>query len=584
MTLCPSTPSPVISPQFVALCIGQARQTAHTTAFPTDTDGTSSASSNSSLHSVSNTEAMFYYAGISPTPPRLVYCTGSHARPFIKPKGLEAYRQLKEARGVFNHPLNLVWKTEAGPKVRDLLTAERVSWTSIDGIRFLTHDDDGTTTLGPVVVWVGVCPGSLTGDHAFNAANKIVDILGGFHIHDVEVEFRESIYRRSVSPALLKSVSNVNHIVDVCHPLTTALGLPIATAERPDAQGTVAIYFAEGGESTKTLALTCHHVALKVDANHNENYTLSGAGGPRKNVHLLGTRAFERLLESIRLRIGRHGIMLEIHERDIKSSQEKLDGHEELDEDDVAEAEKELATAQRQLAEANVAIEALEKFYATVKKDWGSTKNRIIGHIRRSPPVAFNVQPGGFTSDWAAIELDGPKFKNYKGCFIDLETKMKRDEFTLKMYPRDDGRPSFKYPDRRLLPLRDMISEELMRAPDMLDHDNEPCLIVIKSGNATGVTIGRATGIESFIRDPDTGETSMEWAIYNYDNKSGVFSAPGDSGSMVADGLGRMGGMLNGGSGKTESSDVTYVTPMFQLWKWVKEEFPNAYLCPETIV
>ncbi|KAI0032653.1 hypothetical protein K488DRAFT_49424 [Vararia minispora EC-137] len=527
---------------------------------------------------------MFYYAGISPTPPRLVYRTGSDARPFIMPKGLEAYRRLKETRGVFNHPLNLVWATKAGPKVRDLLTAERVAWTSIDGIRFLTHEDDGTTTLGPVVVWVGVCPGSLTGDDAFIAAGKILDVLSGFDVHDVEVEFRESLYHRSVGPALLKSVSNVNHIVDVCDPLTTALGLPIATAERPDAQGTVAVYFAEGGESTKTLALTCHHVALKVDADHNEDYTLQGGGAPRKSVHLLGTRAFNRLLESIRLRIGRHGIMVEILERDIKRSKDKLEGDEELDEDDVAEAKKELTKAQGQLAEANEAIEALEKFYATVKKDWGSAKNRIIGHIRRSPPVAFNVQPGGFTSDWAVIELDGSRFKNYKGSFIGLETKIGRDDFTLKMYPRDDGRPSFKYPAGRLLPIRGMISEELMRAPDMLDHDNEPCLIVIKSGNATGVTIGRATGIESFVRDLDTGETSMEWAVYNYDNKSGVFSAPGDSGSLVVDGLGRMGGMLNGGSGKTESSDITYVTPMFQLWKWVKAEFPDAYLCPNTIV
>jgi len=30
---------------------------------------------------------------------------------------------------------------------------------------------------------------------------------------------------------------------------------------------------------------------------------------------------------------------------------------------------------------------------------------------------------------------------------------------------------------------------------------------------------------------------------------------------MVADGLGRMSGVLNGGVGRTEFSDVTYVTP-----------------------
>jgi hypothetical protein len=136
---------------------------------------------------------------------------------------------------------------------------------------------------------------------------------------------------------------------------------------------------------------------------------------------------------------------------------------------------------------------------------------------------------------------------------------------SLKMYPRDDGRTSFKYPAKRLLPLRGMISEELMRAPDMLDRNNEPCLIALKNGGTTGVTIGPATGIESFVRDEITGNLSRAWAVYNYDNKSDVFSAPGDSGAMVADGFGRMGGMITGGSGKTETSDVTYVTPMCKL-------------------
>jgi hypothetical protein len=85
----------------------------------------------------------------------------------------------------------------------------------------------------------------------------------------------------------------------------------------------------------------------------------------------------------------------------------------------------------------------------------------------------------------------------------------------------------------------------------MLDHDNEACLLVIKNGNTTDVTIRRATGIFSFVRDDDTGEESMEWAIYKYDNNSGVFSAPSDSGSITVDGLGRIGGLLTGG---TESS------------------------------
>ncbi|KAG8728636.1 hypothetical protein FRC11_010554 [Ceratobasidium sp. 423] len=547
-----------------------------------EVDDASSASCTSSSHSVSKAEATFYYAGISPTPPKLVYRTGSVARPFVMPKDPEAYRQLKEARGVYGHKLNLVWGT-AGPKVCDLLDAQQLAWTTVDCVRFLTlpaDEDEGKPTVGPVVIWIGVRPGSLESEDAFNAANGILRILKEFNIDDVEVEFRESLYHRSAGPALLKSVSNLHNTVDVRGPLTTALGLSISTAARPNAQGTMTVFFAEGGDSTKTLGLTCRHVVLEVDAMHNDDYTFAGAGAPHRNVLLLGKHAFDALLASIRLRIGRHGIMLRILEGDVERLESRVEGD---DEDDVAEAKKELKKVRAQLEEANKAIVDLEEFYATVKSDWGSPKQRVIGHIRRSPPILFGVQPGGFTQDWAAIELDGPKFREFKGNFIDLGTSLDRDLFTLKMYPRDDGLPSFKYPDGRLLPLRGMISEQLMRAPDMLDSANEACLLVIKSGNATGVTIGRATGMESFVRDEETGQRSTEWAVYNYDSKSGVFSDKGDSGSMVADGLGRMGGMLNGGAGKAESSDITYFTPMCKLWPWVQAEFPHAHLYPETV-
>jgi len=52
---------------------------------------------------------------------------------------------------------------------------------------------------------------------------------------------------------------------------------------------------------------------------------------------------------------------------------------------------------------------------------------------------------------------------------------------------------------------------------------------------------------------------------------------------MVADGLGRMSGVLNGGAGRTEFSDVTYVTPMWWLWSRVQAQFPNAKLYPTAI-
>jgi hypothetical protein len=157
-------------------------------------------------------------------------------------------------------------------------------------------------------------------------------------------------------------------------------------------------------------------------------------------------------------------------------------------------------------------------------------------------------------------------------------------EFTQRCFTRGNANWSFTYPDDRLLPLSGTISDEQMRHPDMWDSDEEPCLLVAKRGNATGTTLGRANGVFSIVRkyrlDSSVDQTSMEWAILPYGSKSDPFSAPGDSGSIIADISGRIGGMLTGGSGNTKSSDMTYATPWWWLLKQIQatKEFAKAYV------
>jgi hypothetical protein len=127
------------------------------------------------------------------------------------------------------------------------------------------------------------------------------------------------------------------------------------------------------------------------------------------------------------------------------------------------------------------------------------------------------------------------------------------------------------------------ITDDLMRKPDMWDSNGEPCLLVVKNGNATGTTIGRANGVFSIVRDyfndMSVNQTSMEWAIINYESKSEVFSEPGDSGSAIADIRGRIGGMITGSSGMMDSSDMTYATPFWWLLRRIRANgFPNAHL------
>jgi hypothetical protein len=73
----------------------------------------------------------------------------------------------------------------------------------------------------------------------------------------------------------------------------------------------------------------------------------------------------------------------------------------------------------------------------------------------------------------------------------------------------------------------------------------------------------------------------MEWAILSFDNKSGAFSAPGDSGSVVADGSGCIGGIITSGTGRTHAKDITYATSINTVIQGIKSKFPSAHLNPD---
>ncbi|KAI9566737.1 hypothetical protein HD554DRAFT_2025104, partial [Boletus coccyginus] len=171
------------------------------------------------------------------------------------------------------------------------------------------------------------------------------------------------------------------------------------------------------------------------------------------------------------------------------------------------------------------------------------------------------------------------------GDDCNLGTKLSPGEFVVKCFPHEDPNWEFHYPFDRLLPLSGAITDELMRTPDMWDSDGDPQLLVVKSGSATNTTLGRANGVEfsvvrEYFTDMSVHQTSMEWGIINYDSKSEVFSEPGDSGAIIADIRGRIGGMITGGCGKSESAfDMTYATPFWWLLQRIRANgFPNAHL------
>ncbi|KAK7447031.1 hypothetical protein VKT23_014244 [Stygiomarasmius scandens] len=497
----------------------------------------------------SQMEVKFYYAGL-PSSPVLVARTGA---PWKAPTGPEAYRVIRELRPVGNHALKLqeVWEDNLAFKLHTLLDSMKVKWTSTDVVRIGNADE----SFAPVVLWIGVIPASLSGDDGVVVAFKCQGLLREYDITDVEVEIRESVVTRLAGPRLLTSTLSFDPTADLRDPLTTTLGLPISvhsSQTTPQPEGTGGLFITESGKPNKLLLLTARHVVFAPDSKQNELFE-HNVSQARHNVMLFGKAGFQKYLDSINDEIDIQEDRAEVYEAQMTRI---------VDKDD-------LETCQAALNGTKKAVEALKTFHHYIETNWTNPENRVLGDVVLSPPI--NVSGEGYTEDWAIIEIDVSKVDkdNFKGNAIDLGTRISPRYFTRMMCSE-----SFKYPSSRLLRLQGTIPDDEMRNSIVLDQNGDPSLVVIKRGSATGLTIGRANNIYSYARNyfgDDNVSISKEWAILPFNSKSGPFSDKGDSGSVIVDGLGHIGGLITSGAGFRDSPDVTYATPINFLLKRMQE-------------
>ena len=178
-------------------------------------------------------ERTSYYNGITGDGdhPELVYRSDFCTKHFPKPSGRHFHLPVKSLRGVYNTPLNGVWKT-VGPEICDLFRAREIKWTSVDPARFFTHGPPGEETkgsLGPAVIWVGVRPGSTSSHTAHAVSQEILELLQKNGVDDVVVEWREAVPQKLAGPPLMRHVGSDNSTHHVRRFLTALLGIPLAT-------------------------------------------------------------------------------------------------------------------------------------------------------------------------------------------------------------------------------------------------------------------------------------------------------------------------------------------------------------------
>jgi hypothetical protein len=284
------------------------------------------------------------------------------------------------------------------------------------------------------------------------------------------------------------------------------------------AEGTAGFFITEGGNTKRLLLVTARHVIFTPDKSENNHFERKNNSQPRYNVMLFSDGLFNKHLESIQAEIEGKVLIAQFQERRIKVIEGK---------DDPA-ANKEHQMAQVELGEMREAMELLNTFYQDVSTRWATSESRVLGHVILSPPINVGVGSEGYTEDWAIIEIDASKVNtsNFNGN-VNLGTHISVDEFTRMIDPNPRNVHSFTYPSDRLLMLKGTIPDEKMRHTTALDENNDPCLMVIKHGNTSGLTVGRANNIYSYVRNYYDGanvKTSKEWAISPFDSKSGAFS------------------------------------------------------------
>ena len=388
----------MISPDFLRDCIEIAvRRSVGSPIYPT----TPLPDPPLGAHTHSGAHSDFY--GL-PSNPISIYHTGDLCPKLIDP---DAWRVSKETWPICNHwhPIAPVWR-ELGRQVYEYFDSVAVKWTSIDPVRFA--EVGRNAQAGPLFLWVGVMPGTLSRDDAEVAAVGCKDILAQSQITDVEIAFRESVFTRSAGPQLLDYISHIDPNVDVRGPFTPALGLQIAAKATPHIEGTGGLYICEGGERDRVFVLTTRHVVFPPSAYRNDLYSGKKKGQPHPGVILLGSRAYQGALKSIMGNIGSQAILIECHNDELEGLGEAVEGED-------ATRGKKREKVKVKIKEAEKSIEILDEFHGMNTKFWSAESQRVVGHVAYAPPISVGTGDKCYTEDWALIELHREKINDWKG-------------------------------------------------------------------------------------------------------------------------------------------------------------------------
>ena len=227
-------------------------------------------------------ERILYYAGLPSRPPLVAR---SSVFSWKEPTGPEAYPRKKHLSNVGKHPIVHLFD-DIAPEIIDSLDSKSVLWTCIDVVR-IGYEGENL----PVILWIGVKPSSLSGEHAIQVAVTCKNLLVKHGITDVECEIREA--ERVLQPALMKPTLSDDDAVNLRVHLTNTVGVSIASEAHPHIEGSLGFYFSRGGDD-KLYALTARHVIFP-NSPPNTRFDFKSSSQKRPKVMLPADGTLKRL-------------------------------------------------------------------------------------------------------------------------------------------------------------------------------------------------------------------------------------------------------------------------------------------------
>ncbi|PIL29493.1 hypothetical protein GSI_08435 [Ganoderma sinense ZZ0214-1] len=531
---------------------------------------------------LSRDEILCFFAYL-PASPLLIARTGAPWKPI--PLTTQWYVPYKrELRPVGEHPIAApgVWENHVGPALLAVLDQENVQWNTIDvhRIHYIEFDHEAPF---PVVVCIGVKFGLLTGQDGARVAERCQAVLDDFGLADVEVAIKASERFQLAAPAFEEPGEWIRPEKDPMAksrmPFTFCVGFPLSNQARPGVQGSGGFFFTNGEDTSKVYLVTARHAVIETTTREkNTVYDHNSSARPRRqDVTLFNEQSILDHMQTIRAELGSQSIDAEVYQRQVEYMQGKLNDKMQAGADRIPIA---LIRHQDTLERAQESMVALETFYADAAKLYLSDLGRLLGFVSYAPPIGFSVGEHKYTEDVAIIELDANKIdpSTFRPNVLDIGSERSLGDLTAMMGPRgsrgeDRASPipfPFPFPLERLLELRGgIVPDAELRAPQQKDFNDDPCLMVLKRGAASGVTTGRLNNVPSYTRTywaDGTSDVSMEWPIFGYLHEkhkyARSFSERGDSGAVVVDGAGRIAGILTSAAGLNDPSVKNRTSPL----------------------